>query len=179
MRYRTAQYFHTTTLPGDLNPRANKGRVKMKRLLAFSILLFTTMFTNNAYAPDIHKFKVCVGVSAPEVDKTEEDIIESHLKRELRALGDVVIVDEKDNWQFRIRVSIVGVKYKDGRKAPEVSIARSVNRRVPRFYFNSYEFTLIPVYDYGPSAAIWHRDNLHAWCISEANSFDKVLKTWR
>ena len=109
------------------------------------------------------------------------DIIESHLKRELRALGDVVIVDQKDDWQFRITVSIVGVNYKDGRKASEVSIARSVNRRVPRFYFNTYEFKSpsIPVYDYGPSAAIWNRDNLHAWCISEANSFDKVLKTWR
>ena len=150
----------------------------MKRLLAFSILLFIAVFTN-AYAPEIHKFKVCVGVSAPEVDKTEGDIIESHLKRELRALGDVVIVDEKDDWQFRIRVSIVGANYKDGRKAPEVSIARSVNRRVPRFYFNTYEFKApsIPVYDYGPSAAIWNRDNLHAWCISDANSFDKVLKT--
>ena len=81
----------------------------MKRLLAFSILLFIAVFTN-AYAPEIHKFKVCVGVSAPEADKTEGDIIESHLKRELRALGDVVIVDEKDDWQFRIRVSIVGTK---------------------------------------------------------------------
>jgi hypothetical protein len=151
----------------------------MKQLLVMSILVF--IFIGNAYAPDEQKFKVCVLVSAPKEDKTEEDIIESHLKRELRALGDVVMVDEKDDWQFLIKVSIVGVNYKDGRKAPELSIARSVNRRVPRLYFNTYEFKApsIPVYDYGLSAAIWSRDNLHAWCISEANSFDKVLKTWR
>lgn len=151
----------------------------MKRLLAFSVLIFIIGFLGNAYAPDEQKFKVCVVVSAPEEDKTEEDIIESHLKRELRALGDVVIVDEKDDWQFRITVSIVGVNHKDGRKAPEVSIARSINRRVPRFYFKTYDFKSIPVYDYGPSAAIWNRDNLHAWCISNANSFDKILKLWR
>ena len=151
----------------------------MKQLLVMSILVF--IFVGSAYAPDEPKFKVCVFVSAPEKDKTEEDIIESHLKRELRALGDVIIVDGKDDWQFRITISAVGVNYKDGQKAPELSIASSVNRRVPRFHFNTYEFKSpsIPVYDYGPSAAIWSRDNLHAWCISAANSFDKVLKIWR
>lgn len=151
----------------------------MKQLLVMSILVF--IFVGSAYAPDEQKFKVCVLVSAPEEDKTEKDIIESHLKRELRALGDVIIVDGKDDWQFRITVGVLGVNYKDGRKAPEVSIARSVNRRVPKFYFNTYDFKSpgIPVYDYGPSPATWNRDNLHAWCIAEANSFDKVLKTWR
>ena len=153
----------------------------MKRLLAFSVLIFIIGFISNAYAPDVEKFKVCVLVSAPEEDKTEKDIIESHLKRELRALGDVIIVDEKDDWQFRIRVGVIGANYKDGRKAPNVSIAESVNRRVPKFYFNTYKFKSpsIPVYDSGPSAATWNRDNLHAWCISNANSFDKILKLWR
>lgn len=151
----------------------------MKRLLAVSILVL--IFVGIAYAPDKKKFKVCVIVSAEKEDKIEADIIESHLKRELRALGDVVIVDEKDDWQFRISVAVIGAEYKDGRKAPGVSIARSVNRRVPKFYFNTYEFKSpsIPVYDYGPSVATWSRDNLHAWCISDANSFDKKLKVWR
>lgn len=153
----------------------------MKRLLACSILLFIAVFTNNAYAPDEQKFKVCVLVSAPEEDKREKDIIESHLKRELRALGDVVIVDEKDDWQFHIKVSILGLNYKDGRKAPDTSIAAVMFRRVPKFYFKTYDFKYpnLPVYDYGPQAAHWPRDNLPAWCISEANSFDKILKTWR
>lgn len=153
----------------------------MKRLLAFSVLIFIIGFIGNAYAPDVKKFKVCVFVSAPEEDKTEKDIIESHLKRELRALGDVVIVDEEDDWQFHIKVSILGINYKDGRKTPDTSIAAVMFRRVPRFYFKTYDFKYpnLPVYDYGPSAAHWPRDNLSSWCISQVNNFDKILKLWR
>ena len=44
----------------------------MKQLLAISILVL--IFVGNAYAPDVQKFKVCVIASAPEEDKTEEDI---------------------------------------------------------------------------------------------------------
>ena len=152
----------------------------MKRLLAFSILMFIVGFIGNAYAPDVKKFNVFVIVSAPEEDKTEEDIIESHLKRELRALGDVVIVDEKDDWQFRITVSVNGVNYNDGRKAPEISIASVMFRRVPRLYFKTYDFEYpyLPVYDYGPSVASWDRDILSSWCITKANDYDKILKIW-
>ena len=43
-------------------------------------------------------------------DKTEKMIIESHLKRELRALGNVVIVDKEDDWKFIIVINTLGHK---------------------------------------------------------------------
>ena len=63
------------------------------------------MFIGNAYAPELQKFKVCVIVSADKKDKTEQDIVESHLRRELRALGYVMIVDEKYDWDIRYKMS--------------------------------------------------------------------------
>lgn len=64
-------------------------------ILTLSILILLAVFIGNAYAPDEQKFKVRVVVSTSEADKTEHRIIDSHIKRELRALGDVEIVDEK------------------------------------------------------------------------------------
>lgn len=152
----------------------------MKRLIAVSILVF--IFVGNTYAPDVEEFKVCVVVDSEKEDKIEANIIESHLKRELRALGDVVIVDEAADWQWRIKIGILGHKYKNGTKAPDISIAASFHDRVPKSYFNTYNFVpprSIPVYVYGPNAANWSRDNLPSYCISSANKFDKFLEILR
>jgi len=146
------------------------------------MFVLIVVFIGNAHAPDIQKIKVCVVISdADKEDKAEKDIIESHLKRELRALGNVIIVDEKDDWQFRLLISIFVIKYKDGTKTPNVSIAESLNKRVPKFYFKTYEFDSpnIPVYDFAPSAGYWYRDDLPNFCIIVANRFDKFLKVSR
>ncbi len=150
----------------------------MKQLLAVSILVF--IFVGNAYAPDEQKFKVYVEVLKKVLDeeKNEHDFIESHLKRELRALGNVVIVDEKDDWQFRIFVNLMRTEYKDGSKTQTVVIATSVQRRVPRLYFKNYEFKspAIPVFDYSPAVASYPVDKLHNWCISTASDLDEFFR---
>ncbi|MCE2402749.1 hypothetical protein J4G08_17930 [Candidatus Poribacteria bacterium] len=148
----------------------------MKRFLTVSILVFLAVFIGNAYAPDVNKFKVCVVVGYEKEVKTEADIIESHLKRELRLLGDVTIVDEKDDWQWRIQIGILGHKYEDDTKAPGISIAASFHNRVPKSNFNNYNFWSIPVFTYGPKAANWSRGRLPSYCISSANQFDKYLE---
>lgn len=144
------------------------------------VVVFVLGVIGTSYAPDTPKFKVYVDVSSEEDDKTEANILESHLKKELRALGDVVIVDKTGDWQFRIMVSILGANYKDGRKAPEAIIASVKNVRIPKHEFRDYDSLAptIPVHSYGPHAANWHRDNLPEWCVFKANDFDRVILTY-
>ena len=146
----------------------------MKRFLTVSILVFLAVFIGNAYAPDEQKFKVYVHVSADKEDKAEADIIESHLKRELRALGDVVIVDEEEDWQFRILVSAMNIKLDSIRKTRYISIATHVQIKVPD------HLLLIGYRDLEPvlclpflGMAIQERNNLPSWCIQQASEFDK------
>ena len=149
----------------------------MKRLIAISTLVI--IFVGNAYAPDDQKLKVCVFVTEDKDNKTEQSIIESHLKRELRALGDVVIVDKEDDWESRIMINILGHKYQNGTKAPTLSIAWSIQPRIPKRDFNNYElykWPHIPVYDLqGPFIGVWKRDILPSYCIQVANEFDKIV----
>ncbi|MDE0316568.1 MAG: hypothetical protein OXM61_16910 [Candidatus Poribacteria bacterium] len=152
----------------------------MKQLLAISIIVF--IFVGNAYAPDVQKFKVYVGIKrdVPDEEKTEKDIVETHLKRELRALGDVKIVNFEDDWQFRITVGALGHENKDGSKRTTLSIAYAFERRVPKSYFKSYNFIDPPVYSGNIGMANWSRDNLPALCILIAGTFDKnILNLYR
>ena len=55
--------------------------------------------------------------------------IESHLKRELRALGNVVIVDKEDDWEFILMINVLGMEYKNGTKSPNVALAKSFQKR--------------------------------------------------
>lgn len=152
----------------------------MKHLFALTILISIVVFIGSAYAPEPKKYKVWVNVHAGDEDKIEQDIVESHLKRELRALGNIVIVDINDEWDWNISIILLGHELKDGSKMRDMSIAYTYNQRV-----GGYEFVLnkkflslrdIPVYNYGPGVYSWNKDNLPAWCISRANAFDKLLK---
>ena len=93
----------------------------MKQLLTISILVL--IFVGNAYAPDEHKFKVCVVVDENDEDKTEIQIIRSHMKRELRILGDVEIVDVKGNWEYLISIDTLGQDHQDGTKTNNTGIS--------------------------------------------------------
>lgn len=152
-----------------------------KVLFVFTIFILFSVFIGKSYAPEPQKFKVFVKVYAEKEDETERNIVESHLKRELRALGDVVIVGEHDDWQWRFQISMFGNTRVSGTKTPTVTIAASTERRVPRFYFIKYEFLApsAPVYHYGPIPSLWNKNNLPAWCITQANDFDKELQGWR
>ncbi len=153
----------------------------MKQLLAISILVF--IFVGNAYAPDVQKFKVYVHVSTPEEeDKTEKQIIEVTLKRELRALGNVEIVDGDDDWVCRIMINTKGMQYEDGRKIPKISIAYSIQWRVHKSQFKSYDYTNpgIPVFDLtGPGLGFWSKDDLLTLCSLIIEDLDVVLRKLR
>ena len=149
----------------------------MKRFLTVSILVFLAVFVSNAYAPDEQKFKVYVDVTTEKEDETEKQIIESHLKRDLRVLGDVQIVDEKDDWEFRILVTALGHETPDGRETNNISIAVSVQRRVPKFYFKTQVFDnsdfILPVFAGGPDLANWHKDDLPTWSVSTVDELNE------
>ena len=132
------------------------------------LILFAT-FIGNTHAPDEQKFKVCVYVPTDEEAKTEQIIIESHLKRELRALGHVDIVDNTNTWDVCISVRVMNMSYMDGRKSPFVIIGYCLNMQVPISLFKTYDYKwpFIPVLSpEPPGLAMWPRDNLHAWCIA-------------
>ena len=152
----------------------------MERYLVFSIFICLLMCVDSAYAPEPQKFKIYVSVSAEKEDETERNIIESHVKRELRLLGNVVIVSKDDDWEIRTMINILGMKFKDGTKTGSVSIANSIHVRVPKYLFSTYDFPIhsIPVFDNGPTVVYWYKDDLPSWCISLANHFDKSLKEW-
>lgn len=153
--------------------------MKMKHVLMMSI--FLSIFVDNAYAPDTEKFKVCVIVEYEKEDRTEGQIIESHLKKELRALGDVIIVNEKADWQFRVWIATLGLEYKDGTRHASISIASALQLRIPKNEFRFYRYTHphIPIYAFTPAPSYYLRDNLSEWCVSEANMIDKQLESFR
>ncbi len=152
----------------------------MKRLSILIILLSIALFIGSANAPEPKKYKVWVYVKAGDEDKIERDIVESHLKRELRALGNIVIVDMNDEWDWNISIGLLVGKLTDGSKTRDISIAYTYNRRVIGFEFVLKKRPLsiwdIPVYGSGPGIYNWSKHELPTWCISRANDFDKVLK---
>ena len=106
----------------------------MKRLLALSILVFMVGFIGNAYSPDEQKFKVFVFVSTPEEDNTEKLTIDKHIKRELRAIGDVDLVDYDDDWEFLFLLSAKVFKLSNGLlkiNEHQSPIQRPLLRRLP------------------------------------------------
>ena len=110
-----------------------------------------------------------------EEDKIERQIIESHLKRELRALGDVQIVDKDNDWKFRISVRVLGHETKERRIMTSVSIAHSIHGRVHKSNFKTYDYDgdRIPVLDFGLILSVWSRDNLPAWCVTVVDGFNE------
>lgn len=63
----------------------------MKRFFTLSILILLAVFIGNAYAPDEQKFKVCLSITCDDDDT--ESFIKSYIRRELRGLRDVEIVN--------------------------------------------------------------------------------------
>ena len=60
------------------------------RLLALSIFIFIVGFIENAYAPDVQKFKIFIATTCKDVNT--KSLVESYVKRELRSLQDVEIL---------------------------------------------------------------------------------------
>ena len=116
------------------------------------------------------RFQVYVSVGGD--NETITTLITSHLKRELRALGDVDIVGYNDDWRYMIDVFYLEHKTKSGVKTGNLSIARTMAIRVPKFVFSDAFLDTKAVLPGTLGVAVWTKDELQKWCISEAGSFN-------
>ena len=141
----------------------------MKNLISVILMVFLPL---TLASQTQHRIKIYVYVETQDDDKTEQQIIESHLKRELRALGDIDIVTAEDHWLFRIRVKALGLKYASGRKTPDISIATAVHVRAA---INEDDVKVVCVFDMDLFLSTCKRGNLHSWCISLANDLNNTV----
>ena len=86
--------------------------------MSMAITMFVFVFIGQA--ADV-RFKVAVFVTCK--DEHTKTFIESHIKRELRALVDVDIVKEKDALYFLSVVAVEPVYKSTGRKVGDIAIA--------------------------------------------------------
>ena len=139
----------------------------MKNLICVMLVVFLPL---TLASETQHRFKVYVGVGGD--DETINSLISSHLKRELRALGDVNIVGYNDDWEYMIIVSYIEIETNGGVKTGDLSIASITAKRLENFVFKD-DFRNIKAHYPGTlSAAHWPRDNLQEWCISRVGSFN-------
>ena len=127
-----------------------------------------------------HRFRVYVEVGGE--DQTINTLMSSHLKRELRALGDVDVIGKGDNWAYQIKIYYVEVQRQGGVKTGALAIADSMNKRVASFLFKDIDITrnLIAVYPGLLGSSYWYRDDLQNYCISIIGRFnDEYLQRER
>ena len=119
-----------------------------------------------------HRFKVHVGVNGD--DKTTTGILTSHLKRELRALGDVDIVGWTGDWKYTIRVFYHEIKTKGGVKTGNLAIASITEARLYKHYLKDFvqQDIIKPVLPGTLGVAYWPKDDLQEWCISTVGAFN-------
>ena len=120
------------------------------------------------------RFRVTVFVTGDDVHTT--NVLESHLKRELRILGDVDIVDIDENWHFVLAIQYLECDFMDGRKTGHVALASIFLDRIPDFYFKADRLVNLkrqPVYAEFPAVAYYNRNTLDKYCIRTIGSIDK------
>ena len=121
-----------------------------------------------------NRFKVAVVVRG---DNTHiNNVLESHLKREFRLLGDVDIVEPDELWHFALQVNYVENTYKDGTKTGWLTLANVLNERIPDFYFKALWLDTLkrhPVYPSGPISAFYPKDDLDEYCVRAIGDIDK------
>ena len=86
------------------------------------------------------KFKVAVKVDDLDKNFTHAVKVESYVKRELRSLHDVEIVDDEltfPKWDYMIDISIMEVQYASGEKTGLASIGVLFFKKVPISNFKS------------------------------------------
>ena len=129
------------------------------------------------------KFRVHVSVTCD--DESLKNSVESHIKRELRSLGDVII-DIVGLDTYKIHVVLVEPTYKNtGTKTGNVSIAVLFLRRFDsRPLLNKYvkagfkgdaAFETISLYHFKPEGlrvAYWTRNNIKQYCQELVANFD-------
>lgn len=147
----------------------------MKKLILLIIVLLMPLALASQTQ---HRFKVLVGVFGDDDDAHIINTLESNLKRELRLLGDVDIVDKDENWRYFLYVYYLRHEFKDGTKTGWVSLAKVFYERIPDFYFKADLLANLkrpPVYVHFPVAAHWDIDNLDKYCVNTVGSIDKSV----
>ena len=148
-------------------------------LLILVIIVIPLTFASDTQ----HRFKIHVVVTPIDSAKVSESelSLETFVKRELRALGDVDIVGADEDWIFLISFVITEINFEDGTKTGYLSIARSVSTVVSKDNFKEYKYTghFRPVYPPSLSAAYWPSNDLHRLAIEWAGQFDKRLESTR
>ena len=159
-------------------PTAQLEGEEMKHFFAYVMVLgmFGLMFIGQAENEEKNQnVKVYIFVAPDKDEETTIRIIESHLKRELRILGDVEIVDFDDDWKFRIMIRTLSHKTA-GRKTGDLSLTCSFHVKVPKRLFKHYDFPpdYEPVYvNSFPLLANWGKERIPSWCVAVANDFEE------
>lgn len=152
--------------------------MKTKIFLILFVTLFTFIaFKSHTQAPvttEPFKFKVCVTVT-PEDNTQLDERLETFIRRELRALGDVVLVPLDSDWHFRLAYNHLELKTKGGTKTGELSIAEARMSAYPRIDYKTYGFPGYgkPAMLDGVFPAYWPADDLHGYAIQAIGDFDK------
>lgn len=100
----------------------------MKRTLTLTLAITTLMFVFIGQAAD-WRWQVVVGVNCD--DENTKTFIESHIKRELRALQDIDLVEADDAEFFLHIIAIEGTFKATGRKTGTIAVAYAFWGRNP------------------------------------------------
>ena len=78
--------------------------------------------------------KIKVSVNLASENESHKSLMLSYIKRELRSLHDVEIVDYKPSnatWDYCISIVMFQIEYADGRKLDAVAMAKAYLKRIP------------------------------------------------
>ena len=146
--------------------------LKFKFFVTFLVMLLPLTLASETQ----HRYKVYVDVTGDEHNKHAVNTVESHLKRELRLLGDVDIVGENDSWAYIIEMFVLTMTSKDGRKTENFAIAtRWAERLIEDVYKYPTAYKTIQATCFGTlGAAYYSGENLPRFCVNYVNDFDKL-----
>lgn len=142
----------------------------MKRsFLILSILLMPLTLASETQ----NRFRICILVDGE--DTHISNVLEIHLKREFRLLGDVDIVELDENWRFILSIKYIEIEFKDRRKTGSVALADVFNQRLPASFFGGSLSCRIETTGSSccPGVAYYHTDNLEKYCIWLVGIIDK------
>ena len=160
----------------------------MKKVATFILLIMSVFCLQGsqsqvAVQAATEKFKVAVIVSKSnddtESEKSLKNLMRSYIKRELRSLGDVEIVDrdlDRATVQYLIRIAMFEEKRTDGSKTGLVAMSYNLLKRIPPNRFNNLwreRYTKFPAFEYPVGGVITiGRARLDEVCKSIVADFD-------
>ena len=126
-------------------------------LIVLGLFLTFTFTGQSQVVPNQPNIKVFVDIKGS--DNTVTTLIRSHIKRELRNLGDVDIVKSLDAWEYAIKIRYLKVKTMTGMETGYLAMANGYFRREKNAMF------AVAYYSADLSPAYWHRENLPDYCV--------------